>query len=200
MAKEQYAYQDAHGRIYPAHPAMLAQPGLVPGWYNVETRTFRPTGNPQEQVGNIITDAGVGNGQEQVLSGLRNDKGAGTAPINGVAFTLPSGESDPDLAAQVIELEAQLAEERQRNAALEAQLVMRQGGVPGATTGGEGVNLGSVGDDGGGEQTGSSGDGGAEDKGDGTSGDVTGSEPDASHGLPTGAVAPPVKRVRKVSQ
>lgn len=119
---KQFVYQDAHGHLYPAHGALAFQPGLVPGWYDTETKTFTPTGNPQAQVGSIVTDAGVGAGQEKVLSGLRADQGADTAPINhGVVFT-QTPDNDPDAAAQRIEIEAQLAAERERTAALEARI------------------------------------------------------------------------------
>jgi hypothetical protein len=120
MAK-QFVYQDAHGILYPAHAALAFQPGLVPGWYDTDTRTFTPAGNPQEQVGNIVTDAGVGTGAETVLSGLREDRGADTAPLTGVVV------SEPDTAARLVETEAQLADERERVAALEAQLAILQG-------------------------------------------------------------------------
>ncbi len=87
MAK-QFAYRDTSGFIYPAHPSLLLQPGLVPGNFDTESRKFTPTGNPQEQVGTIITDANTGKNSETVLSGLKEDKGADTAPLtNGVVFT-----------------------------------------------------------------------------------------------------------------
>ena len=49
----------------------------VPGWYDTDTRMSTPVGNPQEQVANIDTNAGAGAGTEKVLSGLREDHGAG---------------------------------------------------------------------------------------------------------------------------
>ncbi|SAK62629.1 hypothetical protein AWB76_03282 [Caballeronia temeraria] len=121
MAKT-FAYRDGHGTIYPPHPAMLAQPGLVPGQYDTETKTFTPTGNPQQQTGSIITDAGFG-GHQKVLSGLGEDKGANTAPLRaGVAFTLPADHADAG--ARAVELEQQLAEEQERSRALAAQIEM----------------------------------------------------------------------------
>jgi len=119
MAK-QFAYRDAAGFIYPAHQALAFQPGLVPGQYDTETRTFTPTGNPRQQTGSIITDAGAGGG-EKVLSGLGEDRGADTAPLGaGVAWN--QAVDDPDAQARMIELEQQLEEEQQRNASLSAQV------------------------------------------------------------------------------
>lgn len=87
MAK-QFCYQDAQGVLYPEHSALHFEPNLVPGFYDTETRVFTPSGNPQKQVGNIITDVGTGN-STKILSGLAEDKGAMTAPMNGVAFSQP---------------------------------------------------------------------------------------------------------------
>ena len=126
MAK-QFVYQDLHGILYPAHGALAFQPGLVPGWYDTDTRTFTPVGNPQEQVGNIVTDAGVGASTEKVLSGLREDHGAGTAPLAGVAFTATDEGSEADLAARLVETEAALTAERERVVALEAQVAILRG-------------------------------------------------------------------------
>jgi len=122
----QFVYQDAHGRLYPAHVALAFQPGLVPGWFDTDTRVFTPSGNPQEQVGNIVTDAGVGAGPEKVLSGLREDRGADTASIEGVVVTTPAESGEADVSARLVETEAELATERERVAALEAQLAARE--------------------------------------------------------------------------
>lgn len=123
---KQFAYRDAHHRIYPAHPALAFQPGLVPGFYDTDTKVFTPQGNPQEQTGTIITDAGAGEHQK-LLSGLSEDRGADTKPLGpGVAFTRPaeSGPAVAELQAKIAELESQLDEERQHNAALEAQVAV----------------------------------------------------------------------------
>lgn len=86
MAK-QFCYQDQFGKIYPEHAALRFEPSLVPGFFDTETKTFTPVGNPQKQVGNIIVDAGFGDkGPGELKSGLDEDKGAMTAPLNGVAF------------------------------------------------------------------------------------------------------------------
>lgn len=84
MAK-QFCYQDQWGVIYPEHPALRFEPSLVPGHYDTEKKVFMPVGNPQAQVGNIITDGDTG----KVLSGLKEDKGANTAPVNGVIISQP---------------------------------------------------------------------------------------------------------------
>ncbi|WP_333679874.1 hypothetical protein [Dyella sp.] len=126
---KQFAYQDAHGHVYPAHAALAFQPGLVPGWYDTDKRTFTPNGNPQEQTGSIITDANFGGGKEQVLSGLRDDRGAGTAPIqSGVAFTSPhDAEEAAEVATRLSQAQAELEALRQQNAVLQAQNEVLQG-------------------------------------------------------------------------
>lgn len=159
---KQFAYKDGHGHVYPAHAALAFQPGLVPGHFDTETREFTPIGNPQEQVGSIITDAGTGMGQETVLSGMREDKGAGTAPISGVAFTLPPEHAArlADAETKVVEQEQELADRDQQIAALQAQLALAKGAqapAPGAgttaTDAGEiGTSTSAVGTDGEAEQ------------------------------------------------
>jgi hypothetical protein len=115
---KQFAYQDMHGKIYPSHAALAFQPELVPGWYDTDKRTFTPTGNPQAQHGTIVTDAGHG-GQESLLSGLGEDKGANTAPLKGVAFSVAEAQT------KAVELEARLEEERRKNAELQAQVAVQ---------------------------------------------------------------------------
>ncbi|MBN3777440.1 hypothetical protein G3O06_07730 [Burkholderia sp. Ac-20345] len=129
---KQFAYRDAHGKVYPAHAALAFQPGLVPGHYDTDTRQFTPIGNPQQQTGTIITDAAAGHDQK-LLSGLGEDRGANTAPIGaGVAFTLTPLQAELDAAlarsaeldGRVAELESELSDERERSAALEAQVAV----------------------------------------------------------------------------
>ncbi|WP_157645057.1 hypothetical protein [Burkholderia ubonensis] len=129
---KQFAYRDAHGKVYPAHAALAFQPGLVPGHYDTETRQFTPIGNPQQQTGTIITDAGGGHDQK-LLSGLGEDRGADMAPLGtGVAFTQTQAQVDLDAAraraaeleGRVAELESELTDERQRSATLEAQVAV----------------------------------------------------------------------------
>lgn len=94
-----FAYQDSHGFIYPAHPVLLRKPGLVPGEYDPVSRVFTPTGNPLKKTGNIIEDVDK-HGNTTVLSGLAEDTGAETAPINGVVFTekeVPQTETEAEL-------------------------------------------------------------------------------------------------------
>ncbi|MBB5448221.1 MULTISPECIES: hypothetical protein [unclassified Paraburkholderia] len=142
---KQFAYQDAHGVVYPAHPALAFQPGLIPGQYDSETRTFTPQGNPKEQVGVIITDAGAG-GRDTLQSGLRDDRGAGTAPINsGVAFTLPADNS-AEYQARIVELEQELSDERERSAALEAQVLTLQSHLDALTSAGGATDGGASGE------------------------------------------------------
>ncbi|MGF6936848.1 hypothetical protein OKW41_006010 [Paraburkholderia sp. UCT70] len=148
---KQFAYQDAHGVVYPAHPALAFQPGLIPGQYDSETRTFTPQGNPKEQVGVIVTDAGAG-GRDTLQSGLRDDRGAGTAPIkSGVLFTLPA-DQEPDNSAEyqarVVELEQELFDERERSAALEAQVLTLQSHLDALTGAGGAMDGGASGEQG----------------------------------------------------
>lgn len=107
MAK-QFCYQDAQGVLYPEHSALHFEPNLVPGFYDTETRVFTPSGNPQKQVGNIITDVGTGN-STKILSGLAEDKGAMTAPMNGVAFSQPV-DDETETAADSEVTEAEVTE------------------------------------------------------------------------------------------
>ena len=141
---KQFAYQDAHGVVYPAHPALSFQPGLIPGEYDSETKTFTPQGNPKEQVGVIITDG------TKLQSGLRDDKGAGAAPIqSGVAFSLPANQGSDDSAeyqARIVELEQELTDERERSAALEAQVLTLQSHLDALTSAGGATNEGVQGE------------------------------------------------------
>lgn len=126
MAK-QFSYQDRHGKIYPAHPTLAFTEGLVPGNYDTDTRVFTPLGNPKQKVGNVITDAGFG-GKERLLSGLYEDKGADTAPLNGVAFAGLQHEKEElqlhnnELQAKQTELEMELEKARTAKLELEAKL------------------------------------------------------------------------------
>ncbi|KVT91870.1 hypothetical protein WK59_03800 [Burkholderia ubonensis] len=129
---KQFAYRDAHGKVYPAHAALAFQPGLVPGHYDTETRQFTPIGNPQQQTGTIITDASSGLDQK-LLSGLGEDRGADTAPLGaGVAFTQTNVQVELDAAlaraaeldGRVAELESELSDERERSATLDAQVAV----------------------------------------------------------------------------
>ena len=110
----QYGYQDRHGTFYPDHPALRFEPGLVPGFYDTDSKTFEPTGNPNRQTGTIITDAGFG-GSETLKSGLSEDKGADTAPLKGVVFTQTNDEAQR-------EKDTQLANAQSENADLKRQL------------------------------------------------------------------------------
>ncbi|OLL27467.1 hypothetical protein BTH42_31980 [Burkholderia sp. SRS-W-2-2016] len=112
----QFGYQDAHGFFYSEHPALHFEPGLVPGFYDTDTKTFTPTGNPTQQTGTIVTDAGFGNA-ETLKSGLSEDKGADTAPLEGVAFTQTNAEVEAAARdAEFIELKRQLEESNRENA------------------------------------------------------------------------------------
>lgn len=91
----QFCYQDSHGTLYPEHPALYFQPDLVPGHYDTDKGTFTPTGNPTKKVGNIITDGGH-DGNEKLLSGLSEDKGADTAPVKGVVISKAESEKRDD--------------------------------------------------------------------------------------------------------
>ncbi|MCA8017735.1 hypothetical protein [Burkholderia metallica] len=193
---KQFAYRDAHGKVYPAHAALAFQPGLVPGHYDTETRQFTPIGNPQQQTGTIITDASSGLDQK-LLSGLGEDRGADTAPLGaGVAFTQSNAQVELDAAlaraaeldGRVAELESELSDERERNAALEAQVAVltqqlqdAQGTTGTDTSGSDG---GASGADGQAPEAGA--DGGA--SGDGEQGDPQGTAGDAGG-----------KRARKVT-
>lgn len=94
----QFCYQDKNGFLYPEHSALHFEPGLVPGWYDTEKKVFTPNGNPKEKTGNIITDVGYGQGETKLLSGLKEDKGAMTAPVNGIAFSKPD---EPEITEDV---------------------------------------------------------------------------------------------------
>ncbi|CAE6958693.1 hypothetical protein [Paraburkholderia domus] len=107
----QFGYQDAHGTFYPDHPALRFEPGLVPGYFDTETKEFTPSGNPNRQTGTIVTDAGFG-GAETLKSGLAEDKGADTAPLQGVAFT----QTNEQAQSENTDLKRQLEEASRENA------------------------------------------------------------------------------------
>ena len=183
---KQFAYQDAHGVVYPAHPALAFQPGLIPGEYDSETKTFTPQGNPKEQVGVIITDG------TKLQSGLRDDKGADTAPIrSGVAFTQPTEQADngAELQARIVELEQELSDERQRSAALEAQVLTLQSHLDALTSVGGATGGGAAGEPGEGI---AGGEGGTNDAA-GTDG------AEQTNGTESDRPPTPTKRARKVS-
>lgn len=183
---KQFAYQDAHGVVYPAHPALAFQPGLIPGQYDSETKTFAPQGNPKEQVGVIVTDG------TKLQSGLRDDKGAGTAPIHsGVAFSLPAEQADnsAELQARIVELEQELSDERERSAALEAQVLTLQSHLDALTSAGGATKGGASGEHGEGTAGGESG-----------ITDATGADgAEQSHGPESDPPPTSPKRARKVS-
>jgi hypothetical protein len=116
---EQFGYQDKEGRFYPDHPALRFEPGLVPGYYDHETKKFRAVGNPREQRGTIVTDAGFGDSDLRLQSGLVEDKGADTAPLQGVAFTQTNEQAQAELDkrnAENVELRQKLEASQRENA------------------------------------------------------------------------------------
>ncbi|QUO26144.1 hypothetical protein KEH57_04235 [Burkholderia cenocepacia] len=113
---KQFGYQDSSGFFYSDHPALRFEPGLVPGFYDTETKQFTPTGNPVQQTGTIVTDAGFG-GASTLRSGLAEDVGADTAPLAGIAFTQTNAQAEASAReAELVDLKRQLEEANRENA------------------------------------------------------------------------------------